>query len=305
MTETYAIALLGPQLDGGDDVPSLEVNNEAFWHSLIPEETAAEFLDLKPRTLQDWRTLHQGINPPRRGNVSGGGRAMTKPPHEYASLFPMMKGEQFRQLVESIREDGLQEPVITYEGKVLDGRNRQLACANLGIHPTYKAYKGADPLAYVMRVNLVRRHLTTGQRAMVAAKLADMKVGSNQHKKEGPQICGPSTVQAAEQLGVSPRSVDNAKVVQASGDDELIDAVEKGEVTVSAAAAKVRPDKPDPDKWRKDFDRLMEKVTPKDLAWAKDVMRRDGALGGLRGRIDPGYWAGSGRKPHRKKPGAD
>jgi hypothetical protein len=42
---------------------------------------------------------------------------------------------------------------------------------------------------------------TMAQRAMVAAKPADIKLGDNQHTKEGAQICAPSTSQtdAAEQ----------------------------------------------------------------------------------------------------------
>jgi len=42
-----------------------------------------------------------------------------------------------------------------------------------------------------------------------AARLANMRLGDNQHKKEGVQICTPSISleQAAEMLSVSPRLV--------------------------------------------------------------------------------------------------
>jgi hypothetical protein len=62
--------------------------------------------------------------------------------------------------VASIRDDGLENPIVTLEGKVLDGRNRDLACTNAQVTPTYVEYEGDDPLGYVLRTNLTRRHLT-------------------------------------------------------------------------------------------------------------------------------------------------
>ena len=49
MTETSAVALA---TDGGD-LPLGE--DPAYWHSLIPETEAAEFLDLTSRTMQAMR----------------------------------------------------------------------------------------------------------------------------------------------------------------------------------------------------------------------------------------------------------
>jgi hypothetical protein len=67
---------------------------------------------------------------------------------------------------------------------------------------------------------------------MVAAKIASLPKGANQHAPIG----ATSQDGAAEMLNVSPRSVTRAKAVQESGDASLIADVESGEVTVSAAA---------------------------------------------------------------------
>ncbi len=107
--------------------------------------------------------------------------------HPLANIFPLLEGPDFAELVADIKAHGLHEPIVVYEDKVLDGRNR-LA---VGIEPTFTAYTGDDPVAYVVSLNLRRRHLDESQRAMVAAKLATLKLGDNQHS-EGPSIEGAS-----------------------------------------------------------------------------------------------------------------
>lgn len=154
--------------------------------------------------------------------------------HEIADLFPMMGETDFKELVADIAAQGLLNAIITYEGKILDGRNRYLACREAGVEPAYEDYDGDDPLAYVVAQNLHRRHLTPSQRAMVVAGLADFTWGGNRSKA---QICAlKSRDEDADQLGVSPRSVDHASKVLRKGSPELIAAVKAGEVAVSKAA---------------------------------------------------------------------
>jgi ParB-like chromosome segregation protein Spo0J len=152
--------------------------------------------------------------------------------HPLADLFPLVEGQEFAELVADIREHGLREPVVLYEGKVLDGRNRYRACCAVGIDPTFAVYQGDDPVAYVISLNLRRRHLDESQRAMVAAKLATLPRGANQHSPIGET----SQARAAQLLNVGKRSVERAREVQEHGAPELVHAVEQGAVSVSAAA---------------------------------------------------------------------
>jgi len=71
---------------------------------------------------------------------------------------------------------------------------------------------------------------------MVAANLANMRIGDNQHSKEGAQIFATSNSEAAEKLNVSERTVNSAKKVQQHGIQELQAKVEDGLISVSAAA---------------------------------------------------------------------
>jgi hypothetical protein len=80
---------------------------------------------------------------------------------------------------------GLNQNITLYEGQIIDGRNRYAACQKVGfpIDNFITQYEGSDPIGYVISANLRRRHLNTGQRAMIAAKLATAKVGGDHSTK--------------------------------------------------------------------------------------------------------------------------
>jgi ParB-like chromosome segregation protein Spo0J len=159
---------------------------------------------------------------------------MTYPIHPLAELFPSIDGAEFYALVASIKAGGLRDAITIHEGAVIDGRNRQRACEAAGVDARYEPLPSdADPLQFVLDRNLTRRHLTESQRAMVAAKIANMKQGNNSNA----QICATSQNVAADRLNVSRRSVQSATKVRDGGVIELQRAVERGDVAVSAAAA--------------------------------------------------------------------
>lgn len=154
--------------------------------------------------------------------------------HEYANLFPMLNGEPFDALVEDIRQNGVCEPIVMLDGAILDGRNRYMAARQLGIEYPVKQYQGDNPLAFVISHNLHRRHLSESQRAMVAGKLANMPNGGNREQQHSANLHSASAV--AELLNVSERSVKTARKVRDKADESLVEAVESGAVSVSAAA---------------------------------------------------------------------
>lgn len=143
----------------------------------------------------------------------------------------MMDSKQYRELVDDIRVNGVREPIVFMKGKILDGRNRYGAARELGIEYQRTEYEGDDPLGYVISLNLKRRHLSESQRAMVAGKLAKMPA----HRPDG-NSANLRTSDAAEMLNVSSRSVETARKVEREGAAELVEAVERGTVSVNAAA---------------------------------------------------------------------
>ena len=150
--------------------------------------------------------------------------------HPLADLFPLPGEDELRALADDIADHGLREPIVTLEGQILDGRCRYLACKMAAVDSLFESDVGDDPIAYVLSRNFHRRHLTQPQRAMVAARLANLKLGANQHSQ------GLPIGRACQLLNVSERSVARAKEIVRSGTTELIQAVESGEVSLHSAA---------------------------------------------------------------------
>lgn len=93
--------------------------------------------------------------------------------HPVADLFPLLErdSEQFKAMVESIKNLGLLQPVVLdSEGRVLDGRNRLAACEVAGVEPTFITHAPPEGEAdYAFAVNFARRDLTDDQRVAIAA----------------------------------------------------------------------------------------------------------------------------------------
>jgi len=170
--------------------------------------------------------------------------------HPAAELFPMMDQQSFERLKADIKENGQEKCITFFNGQLLDGRNRMKACDELGIEPMIEEIEGNgdgnfDPFRWVLSVNLHRRHLTESQRAMVAGKMASIERGKigNGRKVDG-SIDPPTIDQASEMLSVGRASVVRAKQVLESCSEEIIEAVEQGQLPVSFAS-KVAAEEPD------------------------------------------------------------
>lgn len=158
--------------------------------------------------------------------------------HPLANIFPLIEGAEFEALVEDIRLNGQREPIVLLDGKILDGRNRYRACLRAGEDLASVTYYGEDPVSFVISLNLRRRHLDESQRAIVAAKLANLNQGGKGGVTDSNASIEALVSQdaAAEMLNVSRSGVQRARAVIDEGAPELVEAVEHGRVSVSAAA---------------------------------------------------------------------
>lgn len=165
------------------------------------------------------------------------------PFHEAANIFPL-DDDNIDSLAADIKANGLQVPVEICDGKIIDGRRRSMACRLVGVKPVTKQVSPDDPVAYVLSLNLHRRHLTPSQKSMVAARARDrydkqakerMTKGTKSDPMENlPQ--GSARDAAGKAVGVSGKSVDYASKVLRHGTKSLIAAVDEGRMAVSTAA---------------------------------------------------------------------
>lgn len=147
-----------------------------------------------------------------------------------------MTDSEFKELKADIELRGLLNPIIRFEGKVLDGRHRLLACEELRQRPRFEDYVGDDPRGFVIAQNLKRRHLDESQRGLVGARLATLKWG--QHADDGREGNSPLSIpEVAAMVNVDPTTIKHARKVEELGCPKLVAAVESGGLSVSAAAS--------------------------------------------------------------------
>ena len=75
---------------------------------------------------------------------------------------PSADEDELESLIDDIRAHGLLDPIVLFEQRILDGRNRAAACEAAGVAPRYVEFHGAreEALMFVVSHNLKRRHLT-------------------------------------------------------------------------------------------------------------------------------------------------
>lgn len=179
---------------------------------------------------------------------------MTLSNHPAADLFPMLAQPELRQLADDIKNNGLMDAVVLFQGEVLDGRNRLAACELANVEPHFVDVAGSveSPVLYVISRNLHRRHLSTSQRAAIAAEMipilqaeAKQRQGSRNDltyepeestsTPDGAEVRTGSNAVAARAVGIGETSVSRA-VAAKRDNPEGFEKVKRGELTVTAAA---------------------------------------------------------------------
>ena len=162
--------------------------------------------------------------------------------HPLSAAFPSMSDEDFASLRDSIEAIGVQNPITVYEGMVIDGWHRYRAANELGMEcPSKELDPATDPRDFVLAQNKVRRNCTASQLAAAAVKVYGWKPVGNpnfSNWEPGSQLERPglSAAQIADKIGVSDKTVTQAVKVERKASQELKEAVERGEVSLKAAA---------------------------------------------------------------------
>lgn len=188
---------------------------------------------------------------------------MRHEPHPATEVFPLANGKIFDALKENIRQNGMQEPISLYDGKILDGRARELIAEQLGFEPTYVNVdlQELTPGEFVVKKNLPGKDLSIAQRAAIGVEiLPEVAAIARERGAEGGRKSkrgrpwspeekgtpeeirnrkkdGQSATQVASLLGIGHSTLFAAKAIARKRPD-LLPKMRSGEIPTVAEAAR-------------------------------------------------------------------
>jgi hypothetical protein len=162
--------------------------------------------------------------------------------HPLAQCLPILPGHELADLAQDIKQHGLRDPITLFEKKILDGRNRYLACKKAKVKPRYEEFTGKDPVAFVLSTNIARRPLTASQRAACVVKIvAAAEIWASRGRpKNGSRE--PFIGRVATAAGTGRETVKRAKKVMQESPEKFAE-VQKGEKTVYEAVREIDHEK--------------------------------------------------------------
>ena len=159
-------------------------------------------------------------------------------PHWSADIFPLNEADVDR-LAEDIKANGQIQPIIVYQGQILDGRTRYAACKKAGVEPIVEEYMPKDGdvsdeefVALSWSLNETRRHLSASQRACAAAEIVERMPVTPGRRPKSAINC--SLTGLAGLYGSNKESVRQARELLRES-PKLFAKVKAGELSVDAA----------------------------------------------------------------------
>ena len=157
--------------------------------------------------------------------------------HALSKAFPPMTDEEFQVLKDSIEDLGVQQPIVIFEDKVIDGWHRYTAANELGLPcPEVELEDDIDPRNFVLSQNKARRHLTKSQLALSYTKVYEWQPSAQKASRVELGSTLKTNQELAELAGTSTKTIQQAKTVLTKGDEEVVKAVEAGKISIKRGA---------------------------------------------------------------------
>lgn len=168
--------------------------------------------------------------------------------HPLSAAWPDMARDEFDALVLSIQEHGQREPIMLYDGQVLDGWHRLQACESAGRKPQFAAFEGSleDAEAFVCDKH-TRRSLTATQRAAAVLAMYSWRTGAGQPKKNRLPDSQLTTEELANKAHVSVATVKKVKEALSAAPERVED-MRSGKVSATTVVRQSEPKKAAPQK---------------------------------------------------------
>ena len=115
--------------------------------------------------------------------------------NEFRALIPPLSADEYAQLEANIIADGCRDPLVVWDGTLIDGHNRHKICTEHGIPYATKEHAFADrdaAIIWIIENQFGRRNLTPFTRAELGLRLED----AISHRAKAQQIRKPDSVLA-------------------------------------------------------------------------------------------------------------
>lgn len=181
---------------------------------------------------------------------------------EFKMLIPPLSDDEYEQLEANLKSEGCRDPLVTWNGIIIDGHNRFEICTANGISFEKISKRFADRaevIEWIIRNQFGRRNLDAYQRTKLALRLeeaiaarakANMTMGINQHSPKQKSAEAIPHIETREEIaklaGVSRDTVDKVKAIEKKAAPEVRQALAKGEISINKAHQTVKAPKIEP-----------------------------------------------------------
>lgn len=173
---------------------------------------------------------------------------------EFKNLIPALSAEEYAQLEANILNEGIREPIITWNGYIIDGHNRfDIATRfDLEYKTTSKHFETEESVKEWMILNQFgRRNLSNYQRSVLALQLEEVfskKAKEKEYERKTTfvksQKSNLETVNTNKEIsklsGIGQQTISRVKVIQEKAPEEIKQKLATGEVSINAAYKEIK-----------------------------------------------------------------
>ncbi len=174
---------------------------------------------------------------------------------EFQALIPPLSADERMQLEANIHAEGCRDPLVVWNGTIIDGHNRYSICTQHGIafDTVEREFASHDEAKqWIIRNQFGRRNLSAYTRGELALQLEELLAAAAKERQGSRTDLLPSNLvptlaqgqtssngrtrgQLAQVAGVSHGTIDKIKLIQAKADDTTKQQLREGEISINAA----------------------------------------------------------------------
>jgi site-specific DNA-methyltransferase (adenine-specific) len=178
---------------------------------------------------------------------------------ELESLIPPLSNEEFKQLERNILKEGIREPLITWNGILIDGHNRYRIAQehDMNYETLEKEFDNINLVKeWMIHNQFGRRNLSNYQRSVLALQLEDvfrekakvnLKLAAEKTNTPLPILANPIEIKSIDTrkeiskvANVSHGTLDKVKVIQANATPEVKARLNTGTMSINEAYKEIK-----------------------------------------------------------------